>query len=401
LKVLVSIFEELYPLSGGGSPRISNIIRAFARAGHEVIVAGGINSPDSEALEYLGASRLVRLKSVSRLDPGKMKKYLAAHPVNIRRLVSSIRRHRPDLVVSHNTIVGYGALWGRRLSGKKPLLVLNLTDVLFEYLDDYNEGGWLKAVQRGGRRMETAAIQGTDRVITISRAMKEIVEGYGFPAERIDVVCDGVDTSIFRRQDATDLRARHAPDSEGVILFQGVIDPQDGPDLLAEAARLVLAKHPRANFWIVGEGSAIPSLRKQVSDLGMSERFFFSGWVTQPEVARFLNAGDIGLVILPDILSARGRVTLKEFEYWACGLSVVAPRLPALEEVIVEGENGLFYPPGRADLMAEVICRLLEDPELSRRLAGAGQRLVEEEYRWDKLADEFVSLCRAYLDSGS
>jgi glycosyltransferase involved in cell wall biosynthesis len=402
MKVLLTIFEELYPLSGGGTPRVSNLAQAFARKGHEVGVAAGIGSSDEEARKYLRCGPIWNLRAVSRLDPKKMKKYLIAHPVNIFKLAGAIARYKPDLVVSHNTIAGYGALWGKRLAGKRlaggsPFLVLDLTDVLFEYLDDYSSGGWLKQVQKGGRMIEGAAIRRSDKIITISRAMKTILLDYGAEAGKVDVVCDGVDLAIFKKLEARDLRAKYAAGRETVVLFQGVIDPQDGPELLVASARAVLAEHPKTSFWVVGGGTAIPTLEKLVREAGVEKDFFFSGWVTQAEVARYLSAGDIGLVILPDIVSARGRVTLKEFEYWACGCSVVAPRLPALEEVIEDGKTGLFYKAGDQNDFAEKIKALIRDPARSRRMGAEGMKLVSEKYRWEKLADDFVSLCEGYL----
>ena len=89
---------------------------------------------------------------------------------------------------------------------------------------------------------------------------------------------------------------------------------------------------------------------------------------------------------------------LKEFEYWACGLSVVAPRLPGLEEVIEDRVTGLFYRPDDPGDMAEKITALIENKELSRRLAEMGERLVYEKYRWDRLADEIVGLCESYVE---
>jgi glycosyltransferase involved in cell wall biosynthesis len=396
MKVLVTIFEELYPLSGGGSPRISNIIQAFARQGHEVCVAGGIASSDEEAKEYLGCAEIVRLKTVSRLDPHKMKKYLLAHPVNMIRLIRAVRRFKPDLIVPHNTIAGYGALLGVKFSGSSPLVVLNLTDVLFEYLDNYSSGGWLSLVQKFGRKMESAAIRGADRIITISRAMKEIILEYGTSADKIEVICDGVDLGIFRKYQSDDLRQEHAAGKKTVLIFQGVIDPQDGPELLVAAAGKLCAARPATAFWIIGEGTAIPALKKMVGEAGLNDAFFFSGWLTQAEVSRYMSAGDIGLVILPDIVSARGRVTLKEFEYWACGLSVVAPRLPALEEVIEDGKTGLFYHPGDEEDLVRKIETLIDDPDLSRKMGEEGLKVVEEKYRWDYLADEFVKLCERW-----
>ena len=196
----------------------------------------------------------------------------------------------------------------------------------------------------------------SDRIITISGAMREIlVRDYGARPERVDIVHDGVDTRIFHHQEAADLRAAYAPDADHVLIFHGVIDPQDGPELLIEAAPAILAEHPKTRFWMVGDGTAVPDLKARAEAAGLADRFFFSGWVLQAEVARYISASDLGLVILPDVLSARGRVTLKEFEYWACGIPAVLPRLPALQEVVGDEAASLFYTPGdAADLAAKV-----------------------------------------------
>ena len=92
-----------------------------------------------------------------------------------------------------------------------------------------------------------------------------------------------------------------------VLIFHGVIDPQDGPELLIEAAPAILAAHPGARFWMVGDGTAVPDLKARTRAAGLEDRFFFSGWVRQAEVARYISASDLGLVILPDVLSARQR----------------------------------------------------------------------------------------------
>ena len=399
MKVLISIFEQLYPISGGGTPRISNLVRAFAHRGHEVLVVAGFGASSEESCRELGCREAVVLKTVSRLDPAKMKKYLFAHPVNILRLAWAVRRFKPDLVVSHNTIAGAGALLGSAMIRRRPLLVLDLTDVLFEYLSDYGKQGWLSMVHKLGRKMEEAAIRRSDRIVTISAAMKKILLDYGADEGKIDVVCDGVDLSVFQRVEESKLRGRLAPGRDTLIAYQGVIDPQDEPGLVVEAARLVVARHPSTVFLVIGGGTALPGLRGEVAAAGLEDNFYFSGWVTQAEVARYLSAADIGLVVLPDTVSARGRVTLKEFEYWACGEAVIAPRLPALEEVIEDGVNGIFYRPSDAADLADRINLLIADPALRRRLAEAGRLLVEAKYRWEKLADDFVAVCENIYSS--
>lgn len=395
MRVLVNIFEKLVPISGGGTPRVSSLVKAFSARGHEVHVASSIAVAKQDAVARLGCDGWIPLQGVNRLGRWKMPKYMAAFPYNILRVADAVRRLQPDLVVSHNSIAGYGALLGKRWSPGS-LTVLDLTDLLFEYLEDYSSGGWLSAVTGLGRRLETKAIRESDRIITISQAMREIATQYGALQEHVDVVPDGVDTSIFHPVDGSALRQRHAAGASHVIIFHGAIDPQDDPGLLVEAARLVLKRHEHAHFWLVGNGRAVPELKRSVEQYSLADSFYFSGWVDQAKIPHYISASDIGLVVLPDVLSARGRVTLKEFEYWACGVPAILPCLPALQEVAVEGETALFYQPGDAEDLAGKIEQLIEDSALRKKLGEQGLSAVKTNFEWSRLAEQFVRLCEGY-----
>jgi glycosyltransferase involved in cell wall biosynthesis len=184
-----------------------------------------------------------------------------------------------------------------------------------------------------------------------------------------------------------------------VLIFHGVIDPQDGPELLIEAAPAILTEHPQIRFWMVGDGTAVPDLKARAEAAGLSDRFFFSGWVRQADVARYISASDLGLVILPDVLSARGRVTLKEFEYWACGVPAVLPRLPALQEVVGDEAASLFYTPGDAADLAAKVNALLVDEERRREMGRVGQQRVLEKFEWQALSGEIARLCEEYVSA--
>jgi len=310
-------------------------------------------------------------------------------------VVKYARKIKHDLIISHNTIAGYAALLAKRPQ-KNCLVVLDLTDLLFEYLGDYYPGRWMRLVQWQGKRLERRAIRESDKIVTVSNSMRSILLTYGAQPENVKVICDGVDTKIFKGTDEEGLRSEFGKDAEDIVIFQGVIDPQDNPQIILDAAREVVKKHRQTTFWIIGDGTALPTLKKRVAEENLVEYFYFSGWVKQEEVARYISASDIGLVILPDSLSARGRVTLKEFEYWACGVPVVAPQLPALEEVVEEGKTGFFYQPGNFKSLTQKIMLLIENKEMRKKMGQRGRAVVKEKFEWQKLTNRYVKICEDF-----
>jgi glycosyltransferase involved in cell wall biosynthesis len=395
MKVVVAIFEQLIPISGGGTPRTTHIVRSLVRRGHEVHVAASFGVPPQQACQELGCAGALSLPHVSRLDRRKMLKYLFVYPWNIARLALYIWRLRPELVVSHNTVAGFGALIGKRLS-PATVTVLDLTDLLFEYLESYGSR-WIQSVLAVGRALERYTVRHSDHIVTISGAMRDILtHDYQVATAKVAVVHDGVDCTVFYPQDGTHLRQQVSPWAQHVCILHGVIDPQDEPGLLVEAAPKVVECFPQTAFWWVGDGAAVPELRARAEQLGLDNHFFFSGWVSQGRVTEYINSSDLGIVVLPDILSARGRVTLKEFEYWACGKAAVLPRLPALQEIIPEGEASAFFRPGDANDLADKICTLLGDDRRREEMGDAGRHMVLERFEWRVLTDELARLCEQF-----
>lgn len=398
MKVLVIIFEELVPISGGGTPRITHIIKSFVRKGHNVYVAAALGVNKKQAIEELGCTDIVPLINVSRLSRKKMMKYMYAHPLNILKVLLNILKIKPDIIISHNSIAGFSARLAK-LIGMKAVTVLNFTDLLFEYLDSYSTSLLMRTVQFFGRKMEENSILKSDKIITISNSMKKILETYGCSPENIEIVSDGVDTSVFKPLETPFLREKYAHGVSTIVNFQGVIDPQDDPEIVIEAARKVLKTKPDTMFWIIGDGTAIPLMKQKVAEYNLEEKFYFSGWVRQKQMPEYISASDIGLVVLPDIISARGRVTLKEFEYWACGVPAIVPRLPALEEVVEEGQTGIFYQPSNIDDLVQKILFLIENNDIRKRLGQNGLKMVREKYEWKTLADKIVSFCEKFKET--
>ena len=75
-------------------------------------------------------------------------------------------------------------------------------------------------------------------------------------------------------------------------------------------------------------------------------------------------------------------------EGMAMGKAVICSRVPGQTDVVIEGENGRYVPPGDPTALRTEICRLLSDPEEAARLGTNGRKL-------DRMRDESGSLCAA------
>ena len=397
MRVLVGIFEQLVPISGGGTPRINSIINALVNRKHEVLVAASFATDVESALRKLNCEKVFPLKNVSRLDKNKMKKYLFFHPLNIYKVIHEAIKFKPDLIITHNSIAGLAGLMAKKVT--HGLAVVDMTDLIFEYLSYYDEHTWTSQIQRIGKKMENYVIQKSDKIITISKAMKKILIQKGAEPTKVNVIYDGVQTDIFepRRKEAAMLRQKYADGVENVVMHHGVIDPQDQPEIIVDAAADVIKEHPNTMFWLIGDGAAIPSIKEKTRRKGLEKHFFISGWVPFEEVPTFISACDVGLVTLPDISSARIRVTLKAFEYWACEKPVVVSELPALKEIVTPGRTGLLYRPEDPEDLAKKICILLEDKHTSKNMGRVGREIVKNKYSWNKLATEFVTICESMI----
>jgi glycosyltransferase involved in cell wall biosynthesis len=94
-------------------------------------------------------------------------------------------------------------------------------------------------------------------------------------------------------------------------------------------------------------------------------------------------------VVVPSLSEAFG---LTAADALALGVPVVASAVGGLPDIVLEGETGLLVPPADAGAIAAAVSRLLDDPELARRLGAAGAERVES-----KFTDE--AMVRKYLDA--
>jgi D-inositol-3-phosphate glycosyltransferase len=241
-------------------------------------------------------------------------------------------------------------------------------------------------------RVEAEVVRCADLVVAATAdEHDQLVRHYGADPERIVIVPQGVDATLFSPGDRAAARHELRLDDGPVLLFVGRIQPLKGADLAVETlARLAT---PRATLLVVGgpsgpEGeSELARIRHLVEELGLEARVRFVPPQPHARLATYYRAADV--CIVPSRSESFGLVAL---EAAACGTPVVAANVGGLRYVVDHGSTGFLVDRRDPDDFADAVDRILSSdvgPMASRAVERAGS------YRWNIAA---ARLRRHYAD---
>jgi glycosyltransferase involved in cell wall biosynthesis len=114
------------------------------------------------------------------------------------------------------------------------------------------------------------------------------------------------------------------------------------------------------------------------------------------DVPRLLAASDA--FVLASLWEGLGLVFL---EAMAARLPVIATRVSAIAEVVVDGKTGLLVPASNASAMAQAMLRLAREPELRAQLGAAGRERVESVFGLERMVDEVLAVYEWVRNGGA
>ncbi len=159
----------------------------------------------------------------------------------------------------------------------------------------------------------------------------------------------------------------------GLAAVQGIREIAATAGLLPADARAVVAG------WFDDD-----DLERQVRSSPGWKRVHFLGQVGRQEVVAAIHTAQCGIILDHPISNYLDAHSTKMFEYMACGLPVVCSDFPLWVRMVGEADCGVVVDPLDPRAAAEVIQRLMKDPEEAQRLGENGRRAVLETYNWEK-----------------
>ena len=233
------------------------------------------------------------------------------------------------------------------------------------------------------------------RVIAISQATRQdLIQLFGVPAARIDVVYNGVDAS-FCPAPAGEVEAfrRRQGLPQRYILHLGTLEPRKNLVRLVRAFAQVRAQDPgRPAVSLVlagGKGWDYDAIFAEVARLGLEQAVLFPGYVPDQELAWWYRAATV--FVYPSLLEGFG---LPVLEAMACGAPTVTSNLSSLPEVA--GDAALLVDPTAEDALAAALLRLLGDQDLAGELRGRGLAQAAR-FSWRRTAQETAAVYRRAL----
>jgi glycosyltransferase involved in cell wall biosynthesis len=334
------------------------------------------NSDVKSRAHELGV-KIVTIPHLARsVDPTRDVRALRA----LRRL---FRATRPDIVHTHSSKAGFlGRLAARR--ERVPVVIHTVHGWSFhDYMPRRN-----RVLYIGIERM---AARWTDRVVVVS----ELDRDKGLAArigsrDRYAVIHELNDLEPFfgGDDDPAEARARLGlPSDAPVVGTVGRLSDQKDPGTFVRTAAAVAAQVPEARFVMVGHGPLRRQVEGLVAELGLTDRFLFTG--VRTDVAAILRSFDVFL-----LTSLWEGMPLVIPQAMACRVAVVASTADGNRELIRDGHNGLLFPPRSPDQFARGVVRLLREPGLRDRIVDLGTETARD----FTLARTIPLLERLYLE---
>lgn len=363
--------------------------RRYIREAHWVSL-----NPSGPATASLGS---VRLHSI-RMPPGDLARYTRLKE-SIWQEAHGFRAHAagaPEFVA----YARYNWLCAERMLGL-PVDVLYIHD--FHQLQVGTMVGlaapavfrWhvplrMEEVSRYTRNFIVRCMEGFDGVVvSCKRDLEGLLRaGYHGPARQIYPYTDPRKWPVPPRGDREALaRLLDLGEDEPVLLVVARMDPVKDQETAVRALKAL--RDPRVRLVLVGNGSFTSSARGGLSgdkgpiwrkrlealvrELDLSSQVRFTGYLPNSLVAAAYHRADA--VVLPSRTEGFG---LTVVEGWLYRKPAVVSRGAGVSELILDGINGLTFPPGDAKRLADSLRSLLRKPGFALRLGEAGRETARQ-----------------------
>ncbi|MCM2278848.1 MAG: glycosyltransferase [Oligoflexia bacterium] len=301
--------------------------------------------------------------SVSEHYGGDLFSEVGRYAAKVLALVESRGEQGYELIHAHDWMTFPAGVALKALTG--------LPLIIHVHSLEYDRSG--AGADRRIEEIEKAGMSAADTIIAVSYYTRDLIHRrHGVPLERIQVVHNGV----YARNTVQSYRDQAKLDSK-IVLFLGRVTFQKGPDYFVEAAARVIPHVPQVLFVMAGSGDMLPRMMERVSELGIADKFLFTGFLKGQDVERMFSMAD--LYVMPSVSEPFGISPLEAIAYHT---PVIISKQSGVSEVLSHALKVNFWD---VDQLANLIVSVLKYPELGTDLSAMATEEVKR-LHWDASA---------------
>jgi glycosyltransferase involved in cell wall biosynthesis len=256
-----------------------------------------------------------------------------------------------------------------------------------------SHGGDLFAFQLSFfRRIKKWVLSCSDGVTVVSEHMRKVCLQITNIEEKIYVCSMGVD--LVDGFIPVENIERH----DNTILFVGRLVEKKGVSILLDATHKIIQKYPEIKLLIVGDGPERHKLEIQCKELNITNSVEFIGALRKNELPAIYSSASIA--VMPSIIDSRNDqegLGLVAIEAMGCECAVIASSLPAVDDIIESGINGILVKHGNSVELENAIDLLLSDKNKRTQIASSGRKSVIEKFDWKTVQDRYAEIVRTIV----
>jgi len=375
---------EYPPLVVGGiAAHVDGLSRAMAAAGHDVTVFSLHHPSVGDDVTVDGVRVLRANTDLPWIPADNLVAAMASANHQIVQLAARLGDWRPEVVHAHDWLVGWAGDTLHTLFGVPLVATVHATE-------RGRHGGHVPpGMPAAINAAEWWLTYQARQVIACSQFMiREIVDGFELPVEKIHLVPNGVEPDVWQSA-----RPRQPDPAAPLVVAWGRIQYEKGFQVLAEAIGQLRSRIPGIHCVIAGRGSFLPELQTRVDVDGLGDVVTLAGFVPDDELKDLLRRASC--VVIPSLYEPFGIVAL---EGMASGAPTVVARTGGLAEIVADTGAALLFEPGNAGSLAHQIAAVLNDPAMADGMCVVAERLLADRYSWSAIAEATVAV---YLAAGA
>lgn len=374
---------------GGAQENTLITCRLLAERGHDVtLITGPALGPEGQLFDQTKGQkyRTIVVDEMRRaIEPVK-------DAISYRKIKRLLCELQPDIVHTHSAKAGIvGRFAAASLKGRwasnRPAIVHGIHGLSFHRY----QNPW---VNRFYIAIERATARRTDYFISVADAMTEQSKAAGIGVDKPYVTAySAIDEERFMtlipEAERAAFRRKYAIPADAIVLVTVArLFMLKGHDYIIESAQVLAKRFPNVIWLFVGDGNLMDAYKQQIRNLGLADRFRFTGLMPPDQIPLAIQSSEI-LVHC----SLREGLARTLPQAMLCGRPAISFDVDGAREV-VNPDTGRLIEPKSVPQLIEACAELIRDKALRERLGRTAQESVKTKFAPNTMVDVIENVYR-------